>query len=109
MIVNEIRNKIATDDRWLQRGIIAIWKYQTATEKATKTTHLFNNVGFNGVDAPFLSSLAEFLSKGYNLSDKQKFVARKKMMKYSGQLYRIALGKQTVAPSDPTPKNIRGY
>ena len=85
-----IENKIQNDDRWLERGILAIWKYQTQSEKVQVNTHLFNGVGFNGPDGHFMTSLGNILNKGYHLSDKQKFVARKKMAKYCGQLLKIA-------------------
>jgi len=88
-----IQNKIATDDRWLERAILAIWNYQTRSEKVRCDTHLYNRVGFSGCDGNFLTSLGNILNKGYHLSDKQKFVARKRMGKYAGQLIRIIEGK----------------
>jgi len=90
-----VTDKIMTDDRWLERGILAIWKYQTANEKRDEATELNNGVGFNGVDGKFLTSLGNWLNRpGTHLSEKQKFVARKKMKKYAGQLLRIIDNKQ---------------
>jgi hypothetical protein len=94
MTTDFIKEKLSTDDKWLERGILAIWKFQTASEKIQVNTHLYNNVGFNGADGTFLTSLGNFLNKGYHLTAKQKFVARKKMNKYAAQLLRIATGKQ---------------
>jgi len=93
-----IAEKMATDDRWLERGILAIWKFQTKQEKSVEATLLYNGVGFNGVDGKFMTSLgtqiAEKISRGYCsgecLSVKQKYHARKRMKKYAGQLLRIA-------------------
>ena len=94
-----IANKIATDDRWLERGILAIFKFQTEHEKKVVGTCEFNGVGFNGVDGSFMTSIGLFIHKShyrYNkpigtiLSPKQKYIARKKMAKYAGQLARIA-------------------
>jgi hypothetical protein len=94
-----IKDKLNTNQAWLERGIVAIWKYQTATEQRQDRTVEDNGVGFNGIDAKFLSSLAKWIqnskfAEGERLSPKQAFVARKKMAKYAGQLARIATDKQ---------------
>jgi hypothetical protein len=94
MTVDFIKDKILIDDRWLERGILAIGKYQTASEVARCDTHLYNKCGFNGSDGHFMISLFKILLKGYHLTEKQKFVARKKMIKYAGQLLRIATKEQ---------------
>jgi hypothetical protein len=47
-------------------------------------------VGFNGFDAEFGTSLAKRLLSGYLLSDKQKVAGRKMIIKYLGQLLKIA-------------------
>lgn len=86
----EIRNKIKTDDRWLMRAVYAIYKLQTEDEKADKTTKHLNNIGFNGVDAVFLSQAAERYRKNYNFSPKYMEAIRRAMLKYSGQLTKIA-------------------
>jgi hypothetical protein len=87
--VDFVKAKLLTDDKWLERGVLAIWKYQTASEKVRTDTHLYNGVGFNGADGHFMTSIGNYLSKGYHLSEKQKYVARRKIQKYAGQLIRI--------------------
>lgn len=87
---SQIRLKLIENDQWLIRGILAIYNFQTAEEQAAETTLKHNGVGFNGVDAPILSSFAkQYKTKGY-LSPKQLAKAREKMMKYVGQLTTIA-------------------
>lgn len=81
-------------DEAITRGIVAIWRYQTSSEKVTGTTNQDNGVGFNGADAPLLTSFAEQINRGRTLSEKQMGWARKKMPKYAGQLARIANAKQ---------------
>ncbi len=90
-----IADKIQNCDAWLNRAIIAIYKFQTVNEQETETTNLNNGHGFTAADAPFMSGLAKWLLGGKyrKLSDKQKFVARKRMAKYAGQLLRIAKGQ----------------
>ena len=88
--IEEIRNLLEESDKAVARAILAIYGRQTASEQATETTSESNGVGFNGVDAPFLSSLAKFYEeKGY-LSPKQVSYGRKKIRKYAGQLVNIA-------------------
>lgn len=90
----EIRKMLAISDIWLIHGLIAIYRYQSGNEKLQKNTNLENNVGFSKVDATWLSTLAEFYMANGFLSPKQIESARKGMMKYAGQLMRIANGEQ---------------
>jgi hypothetical protein len=88
--VEEVREHLLTDDRWLLRGLLAIYARQTTTEKETQSTRDLNGVGFNGVDAPFLSDIAQKYTKYGSLSNKQIAAVRRCMNKYSAQLTRIA-------------------
>lgn len=85
-----IKEKILTNDLWLARGVVAIYKRQTSQEQNVGKTIDNNGVGFNGVDSEILTSFAEFFLKRGFLSPKQIHIARKKMVKYCGQLAKIA-------------------
>ena len=86
----EIRTYIQTNDKVLYGAIKKLYDEQTIDEKVVGKTRHCNNVGFNGTDSKFMSSVAEFLiRKGY-LTEKQKFAARKRMVKYTKQLTRLA-------------------
>lgn len=85
-----IVEKLLTDNRWLARGIIAIYAKQTYEEQNAEATLKNNGVGFNSIDAYILSSFAKQLSQGRTLSQKQITIARKKMPKYASQLLTIA-------------------
>jgi hypothetical protein len=87
-----IRNKLQTDNRWLLRGLLAVYARQTTTEQQTGETKDLNGIGFNGFDAPFLSDIAQKVTAKRQLSDKQIAAVRKCMLKYAGQLCRIANG-----------------
>lgn len=87
-----IREQLKTNDNWVMRGLIAVWNKQTEDEKQVKDTVHHNGVGFNGRDAQFLSSLAERANRDGSLSFNQMKAARKCMLKYAGQLRRIADG-----------------
>jgi hypothetical protein len=90
----EIREKLKTDDRWLFRGLLAIYRLQTEDEKNDKATRHYNGIGFNGVNADFLSTAAERrMNPNFKFSRKYRDAIRRAMLKYSGQLAKIANGK----------------
>lgn len=87
---DEIRNYVQTNDKVLYKALERLYDEQTVDEKrAGETTHN-NGVGFNGADSKIMSSFAEFLKRTGFLTDKQKAVARKKLVKYNKQLTRLA-------------------
>lgn len=88
--VEQIKAMIIENDKAVLRGVLAIYDRQTADEQSADTTSHNNGIGFNGVDAPIMSSFAKFILKYNRLSEKQMAIARKKMVKYCGQLTRIA-------------------
>lgn len=86
----EIKNLIQTNDKVLYGALKKLYACQTADEQRAETTKERNGKGFNGVDAPFLSSVAEFLLKRGYLTDKQKACTRKRLVKYNKQLTELA-------------------
>lgn len=95
----DIQEGLRTNDHWVVRGILAIYDYQTEDEKNIEDTKHNNGVGFNGVDGHILSSFACQIKRWDKskfrtpLSPKQMTLARKKIMKYAGQLTKIANGE----------------
>ena len=87
---DEIKNLIQTNDKVLYGAFKKLYACQTDDEQSTGDTHYVNGVGFNGADAPILSSMAEFLIKTGFLTPKQKVVIRKKLIKYNKQLTKLA-------------------
>lgn len=91
-----IKDNLNTSDEWVIRALKALFKKQTEDERNTGATLHHNGVGFSGFDAELLSSFAQrclnFVPGRYSspLSPKQMALARKKIVKYSGQLLRIA-------------------
>lgn len=102
--IEHIRNQIATNDRWALRALLAIHKYQTASEKASHSTIDHNGVGFNGADAEILTSFANVVVRrnvvekmkrpDFNatqvLTEKQIAILRRRMVKYARQLESIS-------------------
>lgn len=89
-----LKQKLSTDARWAVKGMLRIYEYQTADEKAVQETHNLNGVGFSGADANILSSFSEQVLKGRSMSEKQMAIIFKKMTKYAKQLERIAAAKK---------------
>ncbi len=96
-----IREQITTNDKWLIRGIIAIYNHQTEDEQTVGVTKYNNKIGFSGLDASIMTSLAKRIedwektpveNREYPtpLSYGQIKLARRLMPKYSGQLAKIA-------------------
>ena len=87
---DEIRELVQTNDKVLYGALKKLYACQTADEQSMGETVVQNGVGFNGVDSKILSSMAEFLNRNGYLSVKQKALVRKKMVKYTKQLTRLA-------------------
>ena len=88
----EIKELLEKNDEMVKRSVLKLYEKQTDYEKATQSTQEYNGVGFNGTDSTILSSFAEFIKKTGFLTTKQTTIARKKLMKYSNQLAKIANG-----------------
>lgn len=86
----EVKHLVQTNDKVLYGALTKLYDQQTADEQAIGDTVVHNNVGFNGADGRFLSSVAEFLKRNGFLTDKQKAIVRKKLVKYNKQLTRLA-------------------
>ena len=91
-----IKERLLRSDKWVTEGIVRIYEYQTAEEQNSDATLEDNGVGFNGVDAELLSSFARQISQNGTLSTKQMPYARNKLLKYSGQLAKIANTKTQI-------------
>lgn len=91
-----IAELLKTNDKALYRSILIIYELQTDEEKYKGETTEHNNIGFGGVDAEFMTSLAIQIKRGQRLSEKQKAIARNKMKKYWKQLMKVSKGEIVV-------------
>jgi hypothetical protein len=93
-----IKTQMQTSQVWLEHGLLAIYDRQTSDEKECDATVHHNGVGFSPLDAELLGSFARQLRNGLpHLTVKQTMWARKKMVKYAGQLAKIAKANQAAA------------
>lgn len=90
-----VKEKLLQSAKAIQTGIVQIYAYQTQYEKQAEATFEANGVGFNGSDAFILSSFAQQIEKGRTLSEKQLAIAKKKMPKYAGQLFKLLIHKHS--------------
>ena len=99
----EMKNLVQTNDKVLYSALKALYGEQTAEEQASFGTTETNGRGFSKVDAGFLTSCAQFLIKRGFLTDKQKAVVRKKLVKYNKQITRLANAFEGEKPERETP------
>jgi hypothetical protein len=98
MTKGEIRAKLAVDNRWLERGILALDARQTDDERQSRQTVYDNDRGWNAADASLGGYLANYIRRcrrpeGQRLTGEWVARARAMMYKYAGQLARIAAAK----------------
>jgi hypothetical protein len=89
----DVREKLLSDDGALARGLIMIFECQTSDERREGETSVENGVGFNMIDAPFLTSLSKWYLENGFLTRKQLDKARRIMPKYSKQISRIMFAR----------------
>lgn len=88
--IDEVKANLATKDEWLVRGLLAIYDRQTEDEKVDEETRHYNGVGFNGFDAHFASEMVRHYRSSGRLTFGMLKATRRMMVKYCGQLVRIA-------------------
>ena len=81
-----IKQQLGTNKAWAVKALVKVYTLQTLDEQATGQTANLNGVGFSGVDSKILSSFAEQVNAGRNLSQKQMKIIYKKMPRYHKQI-----------------------
>jgi hypothetical protein len=89
----EIETLINTNDRAVERAMVAIWERQTRDEQTTEMTRHHNGIGFSGWTAKSGTYFANWVRSGRALSGKHLAKARKIALHHAGQLTRIANGE----------------
>jgi len=88
-----LKEKILNNSKWLERAIVAIYDKQTYDEKKIEETKYYNNIGFTGSDAKRLSYYAKWILSGKHLDGWHLETAKRRIVKYVGQLIKIIGGK----------------
>lgn len=92
-VIADLKAQLSTSQKQIEKAILRIYEYQTKDEQYSKVVRHYNLVGFRACDARILSSFAQYLLKGYHLSEKQMAIAKRKMPVYAGQLVRQSIEK----------------
>jgi hypothetical protein len=92
-----IRSKLATDDRWLARALVALNARQTQDEQRDEATKYHNDAGFTSGHARRGTSMAQFYQQRGFLTPRQLAwwrqrtpSGRMRIEIYTQQLLRIA-------------------
>ena len=83
----KVKDLLRTNDKAVKRGLVLIYGFQTYEEQHSDTANTNNGQGFSKYDAEILSSMARQVQNGWQLSEAQLNVARKRIVKYAGQIY----------------------
>lgn len=100
---DEVKSKIMTDDEYVVGALTAIHSRQTIEEQSSGETLKQNNVGFNSADARILSDFVAHYNRRGFLSAKQIAVARRRLVKYSGQLLDCTVVPKPVSRDNASP------
>lgn len=96
-----IKTLLQTNDRAVERALLALLERQTEDERNSESTRHTNNRGFTQADAPKFTSMAKWVRRGGHLSPRQLAWLRNgkserypsRIGKYAGQLLIIAQEK----------------
>jgi len=92
---------LAENPRAVERGLVAIYRRQTADEQVEGVARVRNGAGFNGRDAAFGGVLARDVLAGKPLRGKALDIAARMCRTYVGQLVEEAAGKPVPARYAP--------
>ena len=94
-----IKEAIITNDKAVKAALLRIYSFQTMEEQDHEQTVESNGKGFNGTDAKILSSFSlQLKTKGW-LSPKQIALSRKRLLKYSRQLFMYMVSERNALHS----------
>ncbi len=85
-LVEQLRLRLASNDRWALRALLRIYQNQTADEQTRDTTLERNGIGFTGPDAEILSSFARQYQRRGCLSPKQMAILHRRIPAYARQI-----------------------
>lgn len=86
----KVRQLLISSDKAVLRGIVAIYKMQTAQEQNSDATLEHNNQGFCAFDASTMSLYAKTIIRYGGLTQSQLKIARPKILRYTRQLSELA-------------------
>ena len=85
-LIEQLRQRLASNDRWALRALMRIYQNQTADEQCREATIERNGIGFTGPDAEILTSFARQYQRRGCLSLKQMIILRRRIPAYARQI-----------------------
>lgn len=86
----DFKVRLMNDQKWIERAILVLYDRQTREEQRAERAIEHNGVGFTGPDSHIMTYYAEWLRAGKHLSGRHLAAARTRVVKYAGQLAKIA-------------------
>ena len=86
----EIKEMLQRSNHAVERGLVAIYKRQTAHEQAAEQTEVLNRVGFSAFHAKRGTYYAKWVLSGRHLTGQHLEKGRKLILHYAGQLTKIS-------------------
>ena len=85
-LIEQLRHRLASNDRWALRALMRIYQNQTADEQCREATIERNGIGFTGPDAEILTSFARQYQRRGRLTEKQMIILRRRIPAYARQI-----------------------
>ena len=85
-MIEQLRHRLASNDRWALRALMRIYHNQTADEQNSESTIERNGIGFTGPDAEILTSFARQYQRRGSLSERQMIILRRRIPAYARQI-----------------------
>jgi hypothetical protein len=85
-LIEQLRQRLASNDRWALRALMRIYQNQTADEQCREATIERNGIGFTGPDAEIMTSFARQYQRRGWLTEKQMAILRRRIPAYARQI-----------------------
>ena len=99
----ELQKLLCRSDRAVESALVRIYDLQTPLEKAADMSVQENGLGFNRVDAQFLSQYASMVKMGHHLTRDEVCIVRARILKYWKQL--MVLSKKKLREEEEEEAN----
>lgn len=101
MTKTQIISLLASNNRAVERALVALYHRQTVDEQRTSTTKESNGVGFNAKDAEYATYLAKWVLSGRHLTGRHLEAGRRIATFYARQL--AEMSETRAVPRRPRP------
>ena len=101
----QIISLLASNNRAVERALVALYHRQTVDEQRTSTTKESNGVGFNAKDAEYATYLARWVLSGRHLTGRHLEAGRRIATFYARQLAEMS-ETRCVPRTKPSPVGV---